>query len=95
MGLKISLGIISLAFLILTVIHARNYRHLFPHPKPFHGIAKINGVSIGIVEFQQEVNSFVDALNRTHKSINLYAAVGYLLSFVATLISLIILCITE
>jgi len=94
MGLEIALGLITVAFLILTIIHVRNYQRLFPHLGPIHGIAKVSGVSTGFVEFQGEVNKFVDNLNETHKSINRYAAIGYLLSFLAALVSLIILCVT-
>lgn len=89
MELRISLGILSVVFLILTVAHIINYRYRFNlefHPK----IAKINGISLGTSEFAKEVNSFIDDINKSHKRANLIPAVGYFAAFLGVLIDLLI-----
>lgn len=95
-GLETSLAIIAFAFLVLTVAHLRNYwQDRFPHLERPKGIAKINGLSTGMVELAGGINEFVDGLNNTHKKANKVAAIGYGLSFGATLVSLIVLIYTE
>jgi len=97
LGLEISLALVSLAFLILAVVHFINFlKQRLDHIERPHGIVgKINGISTGIVEFVDGANKFVDGLNDTHKKANMRAAVGYGFSFVATLVSLIILLYTK
>lgn len=97
LGLEISLAIVSFAFLVLAAVHFINYRqqHLTHIQRPSGIVGKINGVSTGVVEFADKVNGFVDDLNNTHKKANLVTTIGYALSFLATLISLIILLNTK
>ena len=97
LGLGISLAIITFAFLVLTLSHLINYlRPRLAHiERPKGVITKWNSVSTGFVEFADEVNRFVDDLNTTHKRANKVGAIGYGLSFAATLVSLIILLYTK
>ena len=44
------------------------------------GVAKINGVPLGISEFRADVNRFVDDFNRRSRSASKAAAIGYLLA---------------
>ena len=79
------------------MVHLINFRRQrLAHIERPHGIlGKINGISTGVVEFVEGANKFVDGLNNTHKKANMVAAIGYALSFIATLVSLIVLLNTE
>lgn len=51
------------------------------------GIKAINGVSTGIVEFQEGFGDYVDQLNKDNRRANIVTAVGYFITAGTALLS--------
>ena len=88
-------GIISLIYLTLLIRHLKWSRYEFsPLPKR-PTVAKIMGVPLNIAETAEDINAFVDSLNKHNKKMNVAQFFGYLAAFVAAFASFITSLVTN
>ncbi len=54
------------------------------------GVAKINSISLGIVEFQEKFNEYLDDMNIINKKKHILTAIGYFAAFLTSMFSLLL-----
>ena len=79
----ITVALIYLGLWLSHVIFSRSFFHPFPN---HHGIAKISGVSTGLVELTNDINNFTEELNKYNNKMNTVQFWSYLAAFIAAVL---------
>ena len=79
--------IFTALFFFLACFHFYRARQFIKRMPKISGVKTINGVSIGIVEFQETLDQYVKQLNRENRLANTVTAVGYLITAATALFS--------
>lgn len=82
--------IFFILFISLSGLHFYQSSKSINHIENEGKIAKIMGIKIGVKEFVENFNEYIDKLNKENMIINIYAGIGYLLAAFAALWSFII-----
>lgn len=88
--LSIFWAIIASTYLFLMIRHFRWSRDTYPSLPKRPTIAKVSGVQTSIPETVQDINDFVDRLNKHSKKVNIAQCWGYLAASIAALIGFIL-----
>ena len=86
--IQIIWSIFGLIFITLTFFHL--YQSTVDIEKfPRVGkVRKISGISIGVVEFQDKFNEYLDKVNKKNKKMHILTAVGYFVAFLTSMFSI-------
>lgn len=74
-------------FIFLSVFHFCQSTKKIKKLKNVGDVASINGLKIGIKEFAEQFNDYINNLNKDNKKINIITALGYLAAAFASLFS--------
>ena len=88
--LSIFWAIVAITYLFLMIRHFRWSRDTYPSLPKRPTIGKISGVPTSIPETLQDINNFVDRLNKHSRKVNIAQCWGYLAAFIAALIGFIL-----
>jgi len=77
--------IFTLLFFALGCFHLYHSRQSIEKMPKISGAKSINGVSTGLVEFQEGLGNYVDQLNRDNRKANITTAFGYFVTAVTAL----------
>ena len=88
--LSIFWAIVAITYLFLMIRHFRWSRDTYPSLPKRPTIANISGVPTSIPETIQDINDFVDRLNKHSRKVNIAQCWGYLAAFIAALIGFIL-----
>ncbi|GEM_PF-3290154 len=79
--------IFTFSFLALAIYHFwRSFQKIAPFSNK-GGVKTFNGVPLGIEEFINDFNAYLDTLNQDNRAINFIAGVGYLLASFSAFVS--------
>ena len=82
--------IVAITHLVLLIKHfIWSRQHYSPLPKRGE-VAKINGLSLGVKESLEDINVFINRLNKDYHQSNIAQFWGYMAGFVASLIGFIL-----
>ncbi len=79
--------IFFILFLYLTLDHFNEAQNNISHMKKIKGIAKVNGISTGIVETEKFIKQFITHYNNHNKKNNMIAGSSMLIAALTSLIS--------
>lgn len=82
--------IFTVLFFFLAVYHFYKSFEKIKHLTNIGKIKAINGVSLGISEFVEEFNKYLDRLNRDNRNINIAQSIGYILAALTSFVSFLI-----
>ena len=88
--LPIFWAIITLTHFFLMIRHFIWSRDTYPSLPKRPTIAKISGVPLSIPETIQDINDFVDRLNKHTRKVNIAQCWGYLAAFIVALAAFIL-----
>ena len=80
--------IFGLIFLTLTFFHLYQSKVEIEKFPRVGKVRKINGISIGVVEFQEKFDEYLYKLNKTNKKMHTLTAIGYLVAFFTSMFSI-------